>query len=486
MSLNEQDIAQLASKRLKGAPVLPLMSFIQNALQNLTRQVSADQFRRKLLVTDQTTTTASITTSTPYCYADTTTLQTTPGIALDWIRQGSVFFAPSVTATPYNLNNGTYASGYLTFNANPQQDETIAVNGVTFTFKYPALTVAGAGTTDVNGEYTSRGSFNFKPYWNLVGSPDQYNLNAIVNGVAAGGFWEIPTGDTTLISIQKQDGETSALPYPNVDWTSVGDTDAGGAPPVPTVSKSTTTLLTSVQVEIGATLADTVTNFATVLNASANASINVATYTVRGRSVVGTYDTQGAGGNLFTLANSSNASVTRSGATFTGGSATGYALSINDFLTSFEDLSRVQFTTTVTLPTGISASTNYYLTDYTIDGDVATFGLSTTADGATPVVISSAGSGVLTMQSYNKEVCQWLESPNQGMLTPAIPVTYIYIWLEKDLLYTSTTAGTFSFAVPFIPKNVESLPSQLTNDLVDEVVQIAIGMGYEPLSESEK
>jgi len=481
MSLNEQDIAQLASKRLKGAPVLPLMSFIQNALQNLTRQVSADQFRRKLLVTDQTTTTASITTSTPYCYADTTTLQTTPGIALDWIRQGSVFFTPSVEANPYILSGGTQATGFWTFNANPQAGETISVNGVTFTFTLSGVTLAGAGTATADGLYTRRGEFEGKSYYTLSTDPDPalplttflYDTQSI--------YWDgnLWIANDPAAGIYYSSSDTD-YPWEATGWTAVLPTVA----PAPTFTEAS---FGATEVEIGPLLTMTATNFATTLNASANASINVATYVVqtRGRVTI-TYDTQGTGGNSFTLANSSLLSVERSGSTLTGGAATAYALSIADFTTSFEDLSRVQFTTTGSLPTGISASTNYYLTDYTIDGDIATFGLSTTVDGLTPVTISSAGSGVLTMSGGSKQVCQWLESPNQGMLTPAIPVTYIYIWLEKDLLYTSTTAGTFSFAVPFIPKNVESLPSQLTNDLVDEVVQIAIGMGYEPLSESEK
>lgn len=477
MSLNEQDIAQLASKRLKGAPVLPLMSFVSNALNNLTRQVAADQFRRKLLVTDQTTTTASITTSTPYCYADTTTLQTTPGIALDWIRQGSVFFTPSVTANPYILSGGEYASGYWTFNANPQDGETIAVNGVTFTFESSVVTLAGAGQASMNGDYTYRGEYEGFPAYTLVGDPDPFSDITASNSVYCdGNLWYANSGTYGFY----YSSDVADYPWEVTGWVSNGPTS-----PVPTFTEGT---FTAVQVEIGATIAETITNFAAKLNASVNASITVATYAVgtARKTVTGTYDTQGTGGNAFTLANSSLTSVVRSGATFTGGAATAYALSIAAFTTYFDDLSRVQFTTTGSLPTGISTSTNYYLTDYTIDDETATFGLSTTADGLTPVTISTAGSGVLTMASFNKEVCQWLESPNQGFLTPAIPIDYIYIWLEKDLLYTSTTAGTFSFAVPFIPKNVESLPAQLQNDLVDEVIQIAISAGFEPLTEAEK
>lgn len=81
-----------------------------------------------------------------------------------------------------------------------------------------------------------------------------------------------------------------------------------------------TSAVTSTEVQIGATVADTITNFCSKLNASANGAITVATY-VAGTSptVVGTYDTTGVGGNAFTMATSSGGHVTVSGATFTGG-----------------------------------------------------------------------------------------------------------------------------------------------------------------------
>lgn len=72
----------------------------------------------------------------------------------------------------------------------------------------------------------------------------------------------------------------------------------------------------------GATEGDTMTNFAAVLNASANASISIATYTVSGAVLTVTYDAGGADGNAFTLADSSAAAVTRGAATLAGGSNT--------------------------------------------------------------------------------------------------------------------------------------------------------------------
>ncbi len=89
---------------------------------------------------------------------------------------------------------------------------------------------------------------------------------------------------------------------------------------------------TATDVHIGADEDETMTNFAAVLNASANASISVATYSVAGAVLTVTYDAGGTTGNAFTLADSSGAgAVTRSAATLTGGSDTvgGVALATN-------------------------------------------------------------------------------------------------------------------------------------------------------------
>lgn len=77
------------------------------------------------------------------------------------------------------------------------------------------------------------------------------------------------------------------------------------------------------QITRGATVAETADNTATILNASVNASISVATYTSDGVDTVTiTYDAGGTDGNAYTLADSSAGSVTRSAATLAGGSNT--------------------------------------------------------------------------------------------------------------------------------------------------------------------
>jgi hypothetical protein len=466
-TLSETDLAISASKRLKqsGKALLTLQSFINNALNDLADKICWDQQQRYLLMTDQSTVTASITDTGSRYYASLSDVISNYGVMLDAIRLGTVMFMPTVTVTPYVLSGGTYASGYWTFNANPQHNETIAVNGVTCTFKYVSLIVSGAGVTALNGEYTFDGIYEGYPSYR--GESDE------IIRKFEGTIWQ---HTDTLGEVIYTCESAAYFPYDAVGW---GANDPSDLPAPTYTAEAATGALTDIEIE--STFADTKANFIAALNASANASINVATYSagVTRTQAIGTYDTLGTGGNAFTLANSSFGSITRSGATFTGGVATAYALSISSYTDYFDDLTRVQFTTTGSLPTGISASTNYYLTDYTIDGTLATFGLSSTADGLTPVVISSAGSGVLTMQSYTPTVAQWLMSPNQGLTTPAIPIDYTYIWLEQNLLYTNRNAGVFAFTVPYVP-TLATLPAQLTNDLVDCIVNIAVTAGFEP------
>lgn len=72
------------------------------------------------------------------------------------------------------------------------------------------------------------------------------------------------------------------------------------------------------QVQIGATLADTLTALATALNASGNAALTGATYTAAAGALNVAYKTLG-GGNDYTLAAATGSNATVSGASLTGG-----------------------------------------------------------------------------------------------------------------------------------------------------------------------
>jgi len=77
------------------------------------------------------------------------------------------------------------------------------------------------------------------------------------------------------------------------------------------------------QTQIQATLAGTLVQLASDLNASANASLMVATYSANSTVLSVVYDTTGVGGNAYTLVAGAGSNGTVSGATLTGGTASG-------------------------------------------------------------------------------------------------------------------------------------------------------------------
>lgn len=123
MSLNDQQVAVLASKRLKmdGRSLLMLASFTNNALNNLARQCANDDYKRRYLMTAPASTTSTITNdSSGRYYTDLSTLMTTPQIMLDYLQYGTIFFIPltrtwttgSVSGNRISITNHTYQTGY--------------------------------------------------------------------------------------------------------------------------------------------------------------------------------------------------------------------------------------------------------------------------------------------------------------------------------------------------------------------------------------
>lgn len=133
---------------------------------------------------------------------------------------------------------------------------------------------------------------------------------------------------------------------------------------------------------------------------------------------------------------------------------------------------------------GVTTTTTYYV----IVIDENTIALATSEANAalgTKITLTLGDTGTVTITPYQRVIAQWLSSPSQGALAGSLPLDYVYIWLEGTLLYTTVTTGTFLFNVPFIP-TLDVLPTALESDLVDQVVTIALGQGYEPLTEAEK
>lgn len=145
--------------------------------------------------------------------------------------------------------------------------------------------------------------------------------------------------------------------------------------------------------------------------------------------------------------------------------AVGGTITITDQLSAFTNLDAVQFSTDDTLPGGLSALTTYYITDYTLamDGLSATFSLSSTANGLTPVAITNLGSGSLNVQKMSNPLglpLQRLAAPQQANLVNYLDAVFTYFYIQADTLWVlpSTLTGLVAFAVPYFPTTLAGLP----------------------------
>jgi hypothetical protein len=98
----------------------------------------------------------------------------------------------------------------------------------------PSAIVSGAGSV-INDEYTPRGTFNGKPYYNLVGQPDSTDNNAVKY---SGANWVITASDGS--ALYGSSVNSFAFPWLSVSW-SVLDGDS----PAPGVASSETTVVVS-------------------------------------------------------------------------------------------------------------------------------------------------------------------------------------------------------------------------------------------------
>lgn len=148
-----------------------------------------------------------------------------------------------------DLESGTVLGGPSTLKAATDRGGTIVA-------EYSATGVAGAGTV--------------------------YGI--LLNKVEGGGISGVAIKASGRFTFSAQPEADSVLAFNGVDFTA----KASGA--------------TGAQYNIGASLAATLTNLATVLNASANAAINIATYTGTATTLEILHDTAGSAGNAYTTA----------------------------------------------------------------------------------------------------------------------------------------------------------------------------------------
>lgn len=222
-------------------------------------------------------------------------------------------------------------------------------------------------------------------------------------------------------------------------------------------------------ISLGADPATNAATAASALNASNEASVLLATYFSNNNVVTIVYKTNGAAGNAYTLAGSSNSHAIASGPTLTGGaSAVDTSLdsiTIDSLARNFTNLDRVRFTTSGTLPGGLDLNTDYYLLNYSVTAGVATTQLSSTANGLNLVDITSSGFGAFTMVKMDAtgDPMQPLRNPQQMALPQYLSNVFDYFTVQGNSLFIQQIdgaypAGTIALAVPFYPTNLAALP----------------------------
>lgn len=134
---------------------------------------------------------------------------------------------------------------------------------------------------------------------------------------------------------------------------------------------------------------------------------------------------------------------------------------------------RVRFTSSGTLPAGLSLNTDYYVIDVSATQGTGVIQVATSLANAfagTDVDITDGGSGTHTITPWDREAVQW-SNREFGDLTKHLPVPYIYGWLDRDRLYVTVSSGNVAFAVPFIP-TLTTLPTALEDDLIDVITDL--------------
>ncbi len=279
--------------------------------------------------------------------------------------------AGTYRGTTGTLTGGTSGGGYgipatgaYAFTTNPTNNQTIILNGTTWTFK----------TSGASGNQTNLGANLGATLSNLVA-----NLNASVDGGIDVATYAI-SGNNLAISYATAGVAGNA--YTLAAGTYGGDVGVAATgsfsfsnQPLDheTIIINGTTwtfrysvlgyVLGSTELLISGNLANTLAQAVVKLNASVDANTALATYTVSGSKIVATYDTLGTPGNSFTIANGSAWGpivTTVSGPTLTGGlggflsggtDLDGYVLQVSDTITG-KTTSAYQAQYTIDLPPG--------------------------------------------------------------------------------------------------------------------------------------
>lgn len=483
MTLTPRLVAEVIRQRL-GLPdnsmAAQIMLQVPEALKATGRKIAASPDLRQLLITDPSSTSAVISSGA----VDLTTPYSSFRFLMEYFDLGLVYLLPSTVVTPVE-SPPSAASGTLTFLGNPPHEDEITINGATpCTFYIPQISVVGSGSGA--GSYAYQGIYNGRRFYNKVGeavNPLQFSIAWGLDGDA----WFITSGAGALL--YTNEGEDVVTPDLSSAWAA-----ETGLPPEPTV---TALAVAAPNVAIGLTVNETAANFAAALLAATDPLLTVASYASSANVVTVTYRTAGTAGNAFTITDSVSQVIEASGGTLAGGAAASFRLSIPLEVDGLEDLVRVRFTTTVTLPTGITALTDYYITDYEDAtagdrGTAASFTISAVSDGSVPNPITTAGSGVLTMTLMDiaGSPLQRLKSPMQAALPRYLDSVFTYFYIQGNELFVlpDSVEGSVAFAVPSYPTNLAAMPEseEAERIFLDKLYELVLPAVNDAAQDGEK
>lgn len=354
----ELSVATAAAQRLKmdGRSILPLMSFVGNALNNLARQTANDSLKRMYLMTDAASVTVPVTNTDYNYYADLTNLVTAP--------------LPIYPVGTCQSDDGGGVAALITE-------------------QYPT----GLAVTITNTSGNFVGLTENTVYYLIYISPETYKFAATYADAIAGNAIATSTGTVGTVTVTPLNSPQLMLDYLQYGTifytyptgTCVSDDGGGAAAQMPQVYP------------------------------------------------------------------------------------TGLPVRITNTSGNF---------------VGLSENTTYYII-VVASGVSYKFATSlANALAGTAIVTTTGTVGTVTVTPWTRQIAQWLQSPDQGALTPSIPFSYIYIWLEGMQMYTNATAGNFLLNVPYVP-TLSNLPEILESDLIDQVVSLAVSQGYEPLTPAQ-
>lgn len=149
---------------------------------------------------------------------------------------------------------------------------------------------------------------------------------------------------------------------------------------------------------------------------------------------------------------------------------------------------KVRFTTTTTLPAGLSLATDYWIASYNATTYLATISTSL-ANALNNVVvdITSQGTGTHTIavQESADHPMSRLAGPQAAPFSRYLASEYRYYYIQGDTLFVlpATSTGQVAFAVPYYPATLADLPesNEAENIFLDVLLNIlrAQGMGGE-------